>query len=609
MRPTAVLFIAVTLVGASSCGRAGNDVSGSDVATSDPSDGVRSYLQPTERLLRISMALRGTRPSLDELAAVRADPGALDGLVDAYLDTPEFAATVKDLHAEIFLLRRDTFEMLPALGALFGYNQQDIYRSQVEEPLRLVEHIVMNDRPYTEIVTADYAFANDVLAKMYGMPYDSQSSEEWQLSWWSDGRPAAGLLSSAEMMRRWESNGSNFNRGRANMVAGKLLCSEFDTRDITVQGGIDVADELAVSHAVMTEETCSACHQTLDPLAGYFWGFMRVVRRDVVRDAIESNCAEWDYSDGAEPPYGPNHAPEYYCYPITQYATFAENDWEDWELRAPAYFGQPAHDLTEVGEHIAADPRFSACMARRFYGYIAQLPQKAVPFDVAAELQQVFEDSGFNAKALMRAVVLHDSFAAYATTEEQSLIEPVVGLKTVRPEQYARFIYELTGYRWITRADKPGCGSGFLNGSQCWGDVELTTSDLFGFRAMQGGVDSFIITKPQFVPTPTKLLTMDMLAHDAARYAIDHDFDAAPSAESRRLLQQVDEDTTDEAAVRQQLVWLHERILGVQAPNDDADIGLSYSLFADVQQDGGSVRDAWTVTIATLLQDPRVIFF
>ncbi len=563
-------------------------------------------LEPAEHLVRISMSLRGLRPSVEDLQRVTADPEALPALVDAYLDEPEFLSTMRDLHAELFLLRRDTFELLPPMGLLDDVNRQDIYRAQVEEPLELVDYIIASDLPYTDIVTSDVMFTNDVLARMYGIPYDEQLGG-WQRAWWSDGRPAAGLLSSAEMLRRWESNGSNFNRGRANMVADKLLCAGFDGRDITVEGGIDIADEFEVAQAVLVNDSCVACHQTLDPLGAYFWGYMRVVRADAVRMAHDAQCTTPQPS-----PYGPNHDLEHYCYPIAQYSADAEQDWEGWGLRPPSYFGHPAVDLEDVGRQIAGDPRFAQCAARNFYGYFAQIPQQAVPFDIAAELQNVLVESGFSARELTRAVMLHPSFGALTTSDDPSQPEQdsPVGLKTTRPEQYARAVEGLTGYRWWSLAERPSCVSETpLQGTNCWGDVDLSTSDLFGFRAMQGGVDSFVITHPLHTVTPTKMLTLQVLSHDAARFVVDSDFDAEPS--DRRLLRELtDPGTDDPDAIVAQLVVLHQRILGVQTHDDDPDIALSYGLFAEVLElNGGDTRAAWTVTVATLLQDPRVLFY
>ncbi len=560
---------------------------------STPSD----VLTPEEHLVRASMAVRGTRPDLGELELVRADPAALPGLVEGWLDSPEFGATIRDMWAEILLLRNDTFNQLPALGELEGYLLDDLYQGTVEEPLRLVEHVVLQDRPFTEVVTADYMLTDDVTARIYGVPYDFDAGG-WQISEWPDARPRAGLLSSAQVWRRWESDGSNFNRGRANMLAGRLLCEDFESRDIVVGGGIDIADELEVAHAVRVNGSCVSCHQSLDPLAAYFWGYKRLIHRNYVADSITGGCS-FNWAGGNQPEFGPSYLPEDYCYPIKQYNPADEDDWIDWDLRAPSYYGVPARDLAEVGELVADDPRFSQCMARRFYGYLAQVDAEAVPFEVAADLQQRFEASGFSAKQLVLDIVMSDTFRSPE-------------LRTIRPEQYARTVEALTGYRWWSEADPPGCDNPADSavqrfGTQCWGPVDLSTSDVYGFRSMMGGVDGKVILRPTHTPTPTKTLAMATLAADAAGFVVDADL--ARPASQRRLLGLVEATTTSEPALREQLVWLHERVLGVSLPPDAPEVDEALALYQVGVNTRGDSAGGWKLVLTALLQDPRMMFW
>ncbi len=65
------------------------------------------YLSPTEHLTRASMALRGLHPSLEELAAVRKDPGYVAAIVDYYLQQPELGEVMRELHAESLLVGVD----------------------------------------------------------------------------------------------------------------------------------------------------------------------------------------------------------------------------------------------------------------------------------------------------------------------------------------------------------------------------------------------------------------------------------------------------------------------------------------------------------------------
>ena len=69
------------------------------------------------------------------------------------------------------------------------------------------------------------------------------------------------------------------------------------------------------------------------------------------------------------------------CYPLDTYdeRPQAADRWRQLGLRSPAYYGRPIQTTADIGQEIAADPRFSRCMARRVYGYVAQIEPEDVP--------------------------------------------------------------------------------------------------------------------------------------------------------------------------------------------------------------------------------------
>jgi hypothetical protein len=109
-----------------------------------------SYLSPTEHLVRASMTLRGRRPTVTELEQVAADPDALAGIVDGYLATPDFGDVMRDLHAETLLVRVDLQNRaLRAIGPVADKTASELGGNAYEEPLKLIEHVIVNDRPYS----------------------------------------------------------------------------------------------------------------------------------------------------------------------------------------------------------------------------------------------------------------------------------------------------------------------------------------------------------------------------------------------------------------------------------------------------------------------------
>lgn len=531
------------------------------------------YLSPVEHLTRASVALRGVRPSVDELEAVHDDPRYVEAIVDWYLTTPEFGATIRELHEEALLTGVDPVIYpagFPAIGALAGRTLQDINTSIVQAPLRLIEHVVTHDRPYTEIVTADYTVADDAVATVWGTDYDA-SGPRWQETHYQDDRPTAGILSDSFLFTRHSTTYSNKSRGRANAISRALLCYDFLSREIPIDSGIDLADPKAVSDAVSANPACVSCHQTLDPLAGYFSPFY--------------------------PIYLPSDVKQY---PFRMYEPAFR---EVFRTTEPGYFGVGGGDLRELGQSIASDPRFSLCAAKRFYAYLAEVDLDQVPLQLASELQGVLIDSGMNAKALAKAVVMSDAFRASQAVADDGA-DAVVGMKKMRPAQLSRTIAALTGYRFRTSLPIeiiPGTGK--------VGDVDLMEDAFFGFDVLAGGIDGSSVTRPSHTMNATVALTVDALAARAAEHVVDADF-AQTERKKRRLLKHVEPGDDDPILIRNQLTDLELRLYGafVDANAESIDAGMKL-FFAARDKAGGDGARAWKLTLYAMLQDIRMLFY
>lgn len=542
-----------------------------------------TLLPPEAHLVRIAVALRGARPSPAELAAVRADPGALGRIVDGYLDGPEFGAVVRDMWNEVLLLRAETRRyMLPPLGPLQDRGgDADYMRAIPEEPLRLIEYVAVNDRPFSEIVTADHAIASELGIAAWGatpLPADpgARLPEGWQKVAWDSGQEMAGVLSSGALWLRHPSNGTNNHRGQAELIAESLLCSGFLGRDVPLFNNIDLADEDAVKSALTTDESCVSCHQTLDPLASHLFGFVRVAPGAIRKSYAGDRC-------GTE---------RGQCYPLSEYRPQVANSYRRKTGREPNFFGLPSTDLRTLAAQIAADPRFSMCSARRFYAYFMQVELDDIPDATATALQDVFIAGDLRVKPLVKAIVMSDDFRAIGA-RAGTPAAALVGRKTTRPEQLERLIADLTGFTWRAVA-----GKGQVE------QVSLLQSDRFGFRAMAGGVDGDQVTEPSFSYSPTRMLVLQTLAAEAAAHVVEQDFAAAKA--QRRLLRSIDEPDTAEPAVRAQIAALIELVLAEQVRPDGPEVDAAHALFVHGLADGP--RRAWTLLLTALLQDPQIAF-
>lgn len=543
-------------------------------------------LPPEGQATRISMALRGTRPSEAELERVAADPEALDALVDAWMESDRFRDTVRHLHADT-LLTRTPLMNLPPLGPLEGEDVVDIAASLTEEPLALAEDIVMSDQPYTALVTANYTMTNAINAEVFaGVGHDG--GEGWSRGAFRDGRPAAGVLSTNALWLRYPSNGQNYHRARANSVADALLCSDFLGRDIPISGDVDLSDDEAVADALNNQPECVACHQSLDPLASHFWAYRSRVNAAQVVQGYATDCQR-----------------DVTCYPLPIYTPQLANSWMRAGVRGPGFYGQPSEDTGTLGQQIADDPRFAQCAVRRFVGYFAQQSPVDVPLSTVAPLQRRFVDSNFDARDLIAAIVTSDAFLAAEGQPDDG--EPV-GLLAARPLQLAATIEDLTGFRYVINIDARNCA----DRGRCIGDIDTVMDDAFGFRAMAGGIDGYRVTRPTHTTTPTKALLLAALAEEGAHQVVESDL-AISDRSQRRLLTEIDASTTDEASVRGQLVRLHRRLYGVSIAADDPQIDEAWTLFEGALERRGSgqtaVAGAWKLTLTGLLQDPRLLLY
>src|SRR5262245_4193398 len=148
-------------------------------------------------LRRVTLSLAGRLPTEAELAAVAKDGmKAMPALLDAIMKEEAFYDRLREGFNDIFLtlgvdgnadqtcLSYEHFEKTrhwyqkhdlshitdEAERRRAGYKLADDYRKALlAEPMRLIEHIVRNDRPFTETVTADYIMVSPFTARGYGI--------------------------------------------------------------------------------------------------------------------------------------------------------------------------------------------------------------------------------------------------------------------------------------------------------------------------------------------------------------------------------------------------------------------------------------------------------
>ncbi len=513
-----------------------------------------------DALIRASMALRGIRPSVAELESVHATPDAAPAIIATWASGDDFGSMIRDLHSTDYLERSEEHE-LPAAGVLASVDPIAINRSVMEEPLKLIEWVVRTGQPYSAILTTGQMLADPTVATVWGLDVPAGAShpldDDWALTTWGDGRPAAGVLVSSALWFRHASNGQNYNRNRANALASALVCNDFLEADVPLDT-VAFTDGRAVADAVRENPACTACHADLDPIGAALFAFVNTPPASSIQAACDSAASGAGAAFG-----GPGAIGEarYGCYPLASYDSRRTGDYVAAGDPAPAWFGTPVSGLADLGATIAADPRFPTCTARRFLGWFTHRSYLEITDADVADLAADF--------------TAHDDDAARLAV--QAVWTPAfqnAGPLAIRPEELSRLVFDLTGYRWLD------------------GDVDLLGSDTEGWRLLAGGSDNYYVTTVPDDANATKALVMARVAEQAAMFVVESDL-AAPVA-SRKLLTRPDD-------VDGQIADLSLRILG----EFDPDVPTARALYTGA---GGGAH-GWEVLIAAMLQDARVAWY
>ncbi len=547
-------------------------------------EGEVALLGPTERVVRASMALRGVRPSVEELE--RADE--LPTLVDEWLESDAFGATIRDMYDETLLLRVHTGRPSVAWKRPLtteGRGQEESFiNSQIQEaPLKLIEYIVREDRPFTEILTADYAIGNVTMEGVWGSGQEGFGPDPigllceddeledfpgWKMCTWAESnRNGAGVLSSTFFYVRWRSTMANQHRARANAITNAFLCYDFLDQPVPFdETDADLADVDEVANAVIDNPACSSCHESLDPIASFLYGFTGTFR--------PGNVQEYPLSMfNSRSAYVPGRRLA--------------------NLRTPALFGQPGESVADLGRMLTQHPDFAPCAVRRMYAFLDQRSMESVPEASVQAWAQAFVESNYNTKAILRQMVLSDDFmVSHALSEEGA--DDTIGLKKVRPEQGSRMVEAMTGFRWMSDFDED---------RRPYGLVNLMEDSRFGFRVLVGGIDGDAVVVPSHTYNGPVAAVWRAYALEAANHVVSTDF--ATSIMERRLLTMVDGQTDDPDTVRAQIDALFWQVLAEQASDEELDAAMG--LFMSVAQAGGrdANQRAWTVLLGALFQDLR----
>ena len=554
-----------------------------------------TLLKNSSLLRRLTLSLAGRLPNESEKKAI--EEKGLDGLnaiLNRIMSEEAFYVRLKEGFNDIFLT--DGFEGNSELILSYDhfnktrhwYQKHDfshikdkrerqealwdmagVYRKAIRgEPLELIAHVVRNNRPFTEIMTADYIMVSPYSARGYGIydqvknnfkdpknPFEyipaklpalkarNGSVQESKTGFY----PHAGLLSMFHYLRRYPTTETNRNRLRARMYYQHFL-------------GVDVmelADQVTDAAAIDTQyktpwmqaADCVVCHRTVDPVAGLFQDF---------------------YND--EGHFGPR-----------------KDGWFK-DMFAPGLEGESLpmeekwRSLQWLASRTAKDPRFAVAMTEHVWYLLNGRKALRPPQDIedplftprrrAYQMQRLeingiakkFAKANFNLKLIFKELSKSpfyraDGLAAVITHPHREAELHDIGVaRLLSPEQLERKIEALFGKRW--------------------GQVESKMKILYG------GINSQSVTERLTEPSGAMGAIQRIMANDISCLHVTRDFFLEPA--KRRLFPGIEMDVVpgkspeDDLKIRKAIVYLHSYLLDRQQSVNDPQVDRTFNLLSAV---------------------------
>lgn len=443
-------------------------------------------------------------------------------------------------------------------------------RAVAREALELIAHVVRENRPFTEVLTADYRLVNPFSAKTYGLDLgfaDPNDPNEWKEAK-VPGMEHAGVLTSHMFLNRFPTTDTNRNRNRARMVYRFFLAT-----DILKLAERPVDPTTIEGHnPTMNNPECTVCHGPMDPVAGTF---MNWDARGRYRPPAEG----W-YADMRPPGFGDAVVP---------------NDERGASLRW-------------LGQTIAKDPLFVTAVVQNTWTMLTGQAPLAAPQDPTApgaaaeqeayEAQNAFftkvgEDfvaDGYDLRTVFTRLIVGPYYRAADVAETAADPEALAQLgagRLLTPEMLDRKIEAVLGYPWSPNATS----AHYLQ-------------DDGNYRIFYGGIDSDQITERIRAPNGVMSNVASRMANEMACRAVPRDF--VLDAADRLLFPAIEtsyepEDENGFAipgaadAIRENLVHLHERVLGERLYVGHPEIERTYQLFYDTWKEGKAGIAAGTI--------------
>ncbi len=587
--------------------------------------GAATLAGPETTLRRAALTVARRLPTEAELASVRGGGvAALRQALRGLMDGPGFHAFLLDgandrLHTDGFffglpfqLANLNNARLLPIGANRFRTDQPTNAAERAEKrywtsafryglaraPLELIAHVITNDLPYTEILTADYTMVNPTTSSILrsGLVFPDYENEGHFLPGQHRGQvlrddqlhttyepgegtrvlshgpwvdyPHAGILNTQAFLNRYPTTETNRNRARARWTYYHFLGIDIER---SAPRTTDPAALTDTNNPTMHNPACTVCHAELDTVAGAFQNYGN---DGLYRDRQGG-------LDSLPPTY---KFPRFYD-DTADGSPYVRGDTWFRDMREPGFDGMQAphadRSLAWLAEHITRDPRFATAAVRFWWPALigarpVDAPEVASDPDYTERLATFIEQDatitalgqafaagidgghGFNARDLFVEMMLTPWFRA-----DGGEIPVDAGTsRLLTPAELEAKTAALIGWAWGERPERFD-----LNGKR--------TALVDQYRIYYGGIDSNGILDRARELTALMANVAERQAISVACPAVALDFDAAP--DSRRLFPAITASTTPDTAagvtnLRDAIVRLHASLLGEALRPDDEEV-------------------------------------
>lgn len=541
----------------------------------------------------IAAAEEGGMDSIDELLApMLREEGFYDRIREAYNDrflTRRYHSINGSDSAAINLLDRRDYPEADVFANMNDEGTEDYQRyandAIAEEPTRLLEYILRNDLPYSELLTADYTVANPFSAQVYGVTADFEDETDPNefLPVKLPGIPHAGVATMVTYLTRYTTTRTNRNRARSRRFQEFFLATDvisLGTRPTDASGS-------EYDNPTLNDANCVSCHAEVDPAAATFANF-----DDMGRYRPQGHALRGDNDDDPDL----LDVPENGWYADMRPAGFKgfsmPGEWEHASLQWLAYttVDDPLFSLSAVylvyeglfGRKPLVQPSDPA-MPNFTEAVLAAKVQREVFRGIADK----FVESEYDFRVVVTELVKSQYFRAHNSDElndsRRAELSDVGIARMLTPEELNRKITATTGVTW-----------GPLENPNLLSRNE--------FLILYGGIDSDNVNERAYDASGSSANIAKRMSMEVACNAVAQDF-AKPN-QDKLLFPNVSADSVSASDIRANIRYLHWHLLGEKLAADDPTIDATYDLWNAVYQEGqrGIAAEEYSASLPGMCQ-------